>query len=101
MQFPVLIPKKLYFPFTYNAGKIADLKIGDIVIVPFGKSEEIGVIWDKKQDTPKNIKIRNIKKKLNYSLSKNLIDFINQFSTYNISPRGLALKLCLSNKIFF
>ncbi len=101
MQFPVLIPKKLYFPFTYNAGKIADLKIGDIVIVPFGKSEEIGVIWDKKQDTPKNIKIRNIKKKLNYSLSKNLIDFINQFSTYNISPRGLALKLCLSNKNIF
>ena len=101
MHYPVLIPKKLHFPFTYNAGKISNLKIGDIVIVPFGKSEEIGVIWDKKQVTTKNIKIKNIKKKLNYSLSKNLISFINQFSTYNISPRGLTLKLCLSNKNIF
>ena len=57
MHYPVLIPKKLNFPFTYNAGKISNLKIGDIVIVPFGKSEEIGVIWDKKQVTTKNIKI--------------------------------------------
>ena len=63
MQYPVLITKKLHFPFTYNAGKIKDLKIGDIVIVPFGQSEEIGVIWDKKQVTPKNIKIKSIKKK--------------------------------------
>ena len=55
MHYPVLIPKKLNFPFTYNAGKISNLKIGDIVIVPFGKSEEIGVIWDKKQVTTKNI----------------------------------------------
>ncbi len=101
MQYPVLITKKLHFPFTYNAGKIKDLKIGDIVIVPFGQSEEIGVIWDKKQVTPKNIKIKSIKKKLNYSLSKSLIDFINQFSIYNISPRGLTLKLCLSNKNIF
>ncbi len=101
MQYPVLIPKKLHFPFTYSSGKISNIKIGDIVIVPFGKSEEVGVIWDKKQITTKHIKIKTIKKKLNYSLSNNLVNFINQFSTYNLSPKGLTLKLCLSNKNIF
>lgn len=101
MQYPVLITKKIQFPFTYSSGKIKNLKIGDLVIVPFGKSDEIGVVWDKEQITSKNFKVRNIKKKLNFHLNKNLIKFINEFSTYNLSSKGLALKLCLSNKNFF
>ena len=62
MQYPVLITKKIQFPFTYSSGKIKNLKIGDLVIVPFGKSDEIGVVWDKEQITSKNFKVRNIKK---------------------------------------
>ena len=63
MDYPVLLTKKINFPLTYNSGSLGELKVGDIVTVPFGKSEEIGVIWDKKQITKKKFKIKTIKKK--------------------------------------
>ena len=47
MKVPVLVPKIFNFPFTYDSGHLGNLKSGDIVIVPFGKSKEIGVVWDK------------------------------------------------------
>ena len=34
---------------------LENLKPGDIVIVPFGKSKEIGVVWDKIQPPKKNL----------------------------------------------
>ena len=62
MDYPVLITKKINFPLTYKSGALGKLKVGDIVTVPFGKSEEIGVIWDKKQITKKKFKTKTIKK---------------------------------------
>ena len=44
MEFPILIPNIFNHPFTYNSD--LDLKVGDYVIVPFGKSEVTGVVWD-------------------------------------------------------
>ena len=58
MDYPVLITKKINFPLTYKSGALGKLKVGDIVTVPFGKSEEIGVIWDKKQITKKKFKTK-------------------------------------------
>ena len=61
MKAHVLLPKIFNFPFTYNLK--AEVKIGDLVEVPFGSKKEIGVIWKKNYSEPKNIKIKNIKKK--------------------------------------
>jgi primosomal protein N' (replication factor Y) len=67
--------------------------------VPFGKNKEIGVIWKNKNTKLKNIKIKNIEKKIkNYSIDHNLINFIEWFSTYNMVPLGLALKMAIGNK---
>ena len=99
MQIPVLIPRIFNYPLTYHSENETPLKEGDFVIVPFGKSKEIGVIWDKIQPTPKNIKIRNIEKKLEkISINKNLISFINWFSMYNLVSKGMVLKMCIGNK---
>ena len=57
MKVPVLVPKIFNFPFTYNSGVLENLKPGDIVIVPFGKSKEIGVVWDKAQPSTKEFKL--------------------------------------------
>tara|TARA_B100001057_G_scaffold166600_1_gene167338 strand:- start:111 stop:2069 length:1959 start_codon:yes stop_codon:yes gene_type:complete len=99
MEFPVLLPKVFNYPFTYiNDKRIKNLKQGDLVIVPFGKRKEIGVIWDKTKKTKKKIKLKNIEEKIsNISLNKNLIKFINWFSTYNLAPKGMILKMCLGN----
>ena len=44
MKVPILIPNIFNYPFTYETD--LSLKIGDYVIVPFGKSEIAGVVWD-------------------------------------------------------
>ena len=99
MKVPVLVPKIFNFPFTYDSGSVQNLKIGDLVIVPFGKSSEIGVIWDKIQPSLKEFKIKQIEKRIdNFKINKSLIDFINWFSTYNLVSKGMVLKMCLGDK---
>ena len=44
MYFPILVPNIFNHPFTYES-KIK-LKVGDYVLVPFGKSKITGVVWD-------------------------------------------------------
>ena len=100
MEVPVLLPKIFDHPFTYknNTKKISNLNQGDLVIVPFGKKKEIGVVWDKIRDSEKKIKLKHIEKKIsNVSLNKKIIKFINWFSIYNIVPKGKILKMCLGN----
>ena len=98
MKVPILLPKIFNFPLTYNSGSVKNLHQGDLVIVPFGKTEAIGVVWDKIHPTNKIIKLRNIKKKfINFSINKSLIKFINLFSTYNLVSKGMVLKMSLIN----
>ena len=95
MKFPILLPKIFNHPFTYESD--INLKVGDYVIVPFGKSEITGVVWNEfEKKNNKNFKIRSVLKKLNISpLKKSTIKFLNWFSEYNIIPKGMALKLVL------
>jgi primosomal protein N' (replication factor Y) len=99
MKVPVLVPNVFNFPFTYDSGHLENLKPGDIVVVPFGKSKEIGVVWDKIQPSVKIFKLRNVEKKIdNFRINKNLINYINWFSAYNLVPKGKVLKMCLGDK---
>ena len=99
MKAQVLLPKIFDFPFTYKSVQNS-LKAGDFVEVPFGKKKEIGVIWPGKISDLKNIKIKNINKKINnYSLGQELIDFMNWFALYNMMPIGLVLKMSIGNNL--
>ena len=99
MKVPVLVPKIFNFPFTYDSGNLESLKPGDIVTVPFGKSKEIGVVWDKIQPSVKELKLRDIETKIeNFKINKSLIDYINWFSSYNLVSKGMVLKMCLGDK---
>ena len=93
MKAQVLLPKVFNFPFTYNS--IPEIKIGDLVEVPFGSKKEIGVIWKNNYSEPKNIKFKNIKRKTGYSIDKKLVNFIQWFSSYNMVPVGLVLKMVI------
>ena len=101
MKVPVLLPRIFDHPHTYLSKKYGKLKAGSIVSVPFGKEEEIGVVWDKEENTNKNFKLKNIKEKKDVSLSHNLVKFINWFSLYNLAPKGMVLKMCLGDESFF
>ena len=93
MKAQVMLPKVFNFPFTYNS-KI-ESKVGHLVEVPFGRKKEIGVIWKNNYLEPKNLKLRDIKKKTEYSINPKLVDFIEWFSMYNMVPIGLVLKMVI------
>ena len=96
MKVPILLPNIFNHPFTYESSNL-DLKIGDYVIVPFGKSKITGVVWNEfEQDKKKKYLIKKVIQKLKIpSLKNNTIKFLNWFSEYNMVPKGMALKLLL------
>ena len=96
MKVPILVPNIFDHPFTYESGKL-NLKLGEYVIIPFGKSKLTGVVWDEfEKENKKEFLIKNVISKLNISpLNKNTISFLNWFSKYNLIPKGMALKLSL------
>ena len=95
MKVPILLPNIFNHPFTYESN--INLKVGDYVVVPFGKSKITGVVWDEfEKNNSRKFKIKSVLKKLNVSpLKKTTIKFLNWFSEYNIIPKGMALKLVL------
>ena len=95
MKIPILLPNIFNHPFTYESD--LNLKVGDYVIVPFGKSKITGVVWDEFEKKNNRVfRVKNVLKKLDISpLKKTTIKFLNWFSEYNIIPKGMALKLVL------
>ena len=96
MKIPVLLPNIFDHPFTYESEK--KVEVGQYVVIPFGKANAIGVVWDQfeKENKNKKFKIKKIKKFLNIpKLNANTIKFLNWFSEYNLVPKGMALKLHL------
>ncbi len=96
MKVPILVPNIFDHPFTYDSGNI-DLKLGDYVLIPFGKSKATGVVWNKfENEKNKKFFLKKVISRLNITpLNKNTINFLNWFSQYNLIPKGMALKLLL------
>ena len=59
MKIPVLLPNIFNYPFTYESANLK-LNIGDYVIVPFGKSKKIGLVWNNFEN--KDDKVYSVKK---------------------------------------
>ena len=99
MKVPVLIPRIFDHPHTYLSGRFGKLKPGSIVQVPFGREKEIGVVWDKAEETKKNFHLKTISEIKPFSFNDKLINFINWFSIYNLVPKGMVLKMFLGNDL--
>ncbi len=95
MKIPVLIPNIFDHPFTYESE--INVNKGDYIVVPFGKSKKVGVVWDSFQEqNEKKYKLKKIIKKIEIEpLNASTIKFLNWFSEYNLVPKGMALKLHL------
>ena len=88
MKIPVLLPNIFDHPFTYESDKKVD--VGRYVLVPFGKNDAVGVVWDQfeKEKNNKKFKIKKIKKTFNVNkLNENSIKFLNDYGNpfkYNL-----------------
>jgi primosomal protein N' (replication factor Y) len=95
----VLLPIFFDDVFDYKADD-ESLKIGQPVVVPFGRETHVGVIWKiGKSADIEDKKIKKITEVLKLPLiSAPLRAFIEKVASYNLSPKGAVLKMVLGQK---
>ena len=97
----VMLPLPFNEAFDYKSE--TELPLGTIVRVPWGREEQIGVVWHhgKTSQLPDN-KIKPIIEKFDFPpLSKALIQFIKFVAEYNMAFVGMVLKMVISSKAIF
>ncbi len=96
-QFEIVLPTAVDRGFDYITPDGMELKPGDIVTVPFGKSESLGVVWKNGTAELKEGKIKSVIKKHEEfpPVSDNIRKFISWAAWYNCAPLGAMLKMLL------
>ncbi len=96
-QFEIVLPSILAQAFDYLALEGMELSAGDIVTVPFGKSESLGVVWGKGKAVLPAGKIKNVKTKHTEfpPISESVRKFIDWAAWYNCAAKGAMLKMLL------
>ena len=96
MLYDVIVVRPFDKVFTYSSIN-KELKIGQVVLVPFGKKLETGIIWDTNVKKPKH-EIKEITSVIeNIILTNTTIKFIKWIANYTLAPLGSVLKLFLIN----
>ncbi|MDC3021953.1 primosomal protein N' [Pelagibacteraceae bacterium] len=96
MLYDVVVTRPFDKVFTYSSTN-EQLEIGQVVLVPFGKKIEAGIIWKKNVKNP-GYEIKEVTKICNDLILQNSsIDFINWITSYTLAPLGAVLKLFLIN----
>ena len=93
----VLVPVALDKPYTYRVPPELDLAPGDIVSVPLGARESLGVVWGEGTARPSfDNRLKNVADKFDFPpLRDELRHFIDWVASYTLSPRGMVLRMAL------
>ena len=94
----VLVPVALDHTYSYRVPRELELKPGDIVAVPLGAREAIGVVWADDVTIKPGLhnRMKDVELKLDYPpLKPELRKFVDWVSDYTLSPRGMVLRMCL------
>jgi primosomal protein N' (replication factor Y) len=90
----VLIPLALDTAYSYVVPDSLDLADGDVVQVPLGPRETIGVVWDVRDGSGANFK--KVSARIDAPrLRPNLRKFLDWVAWYTLAPKGSALALGL------
>ena len=97
----VLLPLPFNEPFDYKIEGAVEL--GAIVRVPFGREQQIGVVWKiGRSSTLDDSKIKPVLEVFNYPpLSAELREFVTWVARYNLAFLGLVLKMVISVRAVF
>jgi len=97
MYYNIIVARPFDQVFTYESDD-QSLEIGQIVIVPFGKAREVGIVMESSVNKPDyNIKkIETVIKRIKFSELN--IKFLKWVSDYTLAPIGSVLKLFTINK---
>ena len=93
------MPVALDHAYSYRVPDELELAPGDIVAVPLGAREAIGVVWaDERQRPIRGLhnRLKDVEDKLDVPpLKPELRKFVDWVSNYTLSPRGMVLRMCL------
>ena len=94
----VLLPVALDHAYSYRAPEDLALAPGDVVSVPLGPREALGVVWDCDVALNPGLhnRLKDVEAKLDLPpLKPELRKFIDWVSNYTLSPRGMVLRMAL------
>src|SRR5258708_7061960 len=94
----VLLPVALDHAYSYRAPEELGLSVGDIVGVPLGPRETLGVVWDDNVTLRPGLhnRLKDVEAKLDYPpLREELRKLVDWVSSYTLSPRGMVLRMAL------
>jgi primosomal protein N' (replication factor Y) (superfamily II helicase) len=94
----VLVPVALDQAYSYRVPAELDLAPGDVVAVPLGARDCLGVVWaDNHNPNPRlDNRLKDVGGKVDVPpFTPELRDFVDWMSTYTLIPRGMVLRMCL------
>src|SRR3954468_17091363 len=94
----VLVPVALDHVYSYRAPPELDLHVGDIVAVPLGASETVGVVWADNVPVRSGLhnRLKDVEAKLDYpAVREELRKFVDWVANYTLSPKGMVLRMAL------
>ena len=94
----VLVPVALDHAYSYRVPEELALSVGDLVAVPLGAREALGVVWA--DDVPVkpglHNRLKDVAARLDYPpLRQELRKFVDWVANYTLSPRGMVLRMAL------
>jgi len=94
----VLVPVALDRAYSYRVPRGLELKTGDVVCVPLGPREVVGVVWaeNARPDPRLHNRLKDVGEKLDVpSLKPELRALVDWVANYTLSARGMVLRMCL------
>jgi primosomal protein N' (replication factor Y) len=94
----VLVPVALNQTYSYRVPDDVDLKPGDVVGVPLGPREVIGVVWAENENPDPRLhnRLKDVGEKLDVPpLKAELRHFVDWVANYTLSSRGMVMRMTL------
>ena len=94
----VLVPVALDQTYSYRVPRELELAPGDVIAVPLGPREVVGVVWaDNANPDPRlHNRLKDVSDKLDVPpLKAELRSLVDWVANYTLSARGMVLRMCL------
>src|ERR1700740_2054224 len=94
----VLVPVALNQTYSYRVPREMELAPGDVIAVPLGPREVVGVVWaDNSNPDPRlHNRLKDVGEKLDVPpLKAELRSLVDWVANYTLGPRGMVLRMCL------
>src|ERR1700720_2245861 len=94
----VLVPVALNQAYSYRVPRGMELKPGDVVCVPLGPREVVGVVWAENANPNPRLhnRLKDVSEKLDVpALKPELRALVDWVANYTLSARGMVMRMCL------